>query len=91
VGRVEEPSFSGRPLVAVDPGGAAFSPSRLPGRAVLAFGAERYGLSQRLLAEADERISIPMRSGVSSLNLATAVAAVLFGWRLAAGAHGPDA
>jgi TrmH family RNA methyltransferase len=91
VAHVEELWFPGRPLVAVDPGGADFRPSRLPGRAVLAFGAERYGLSQRLLEAAHERIAIPMRSGVSSLNLATAVAAVLFAWRLAAGAHGPDA
>jgi TrmH family RNA methyltransferase len=90
VAHVEESWFPGRPLVAVDPGGAGFRPSRLPGRAVLAFGAERYGLSQHLLEAADERISIPMRSGVSSLNLATAVAAVLFAWRLAS-AHGPDA
>ncbi len=33
---------------------------------------------------ADARVSIPMRAGVSSLNLATSVAAVLFAWRLSA-------
>lgn len=87
VAHVEERRFPGRPLVAVDPGGAAFSPSGLPDRAVLAFGAERYGLSQGLLAAADQRIAIPMRPGVSSLNLATAVAAVLFAWRLAPSAR----
>jgi tRNA G18 (ribose-2'-O)-methylase SpoU len=31
---------------------------------------------------AEERVSIPMRAGVSSLNLATSVAALLFAWRL---------
>ena len=51
---------------------------------MLAFGTERNGLSEELLARADERISIPMRAGVSSLNLATSVAAVLFAWRLSA-------
>jgi tRNA G18 (ribose-2'-O)-methylase SpoU len=36
-------------------------------------------------ARADALVRIPMREGVSSLNLATAVAAVLFAWRLTAG------
>ena len=71
-----------RPLLAVDPGGQPFEPSELPPRALLAFGTERYGLSRELTARADARISIPMRPGVSSLNLATSVAAVLFAWRL---------
>jgi tRNA G18 (ribose-2'-O)-methylase SpoU len=35
-----------------------------------------------LLERADARLAIPMREGVSSLNLATAVAAVLFARRL---------
>jgi tRNA G18 (ribose-2'-O)-methylase SpoU len=56
----------------------------LPASAVLAFGTERYGVSDELLALADARVSIPMRDGVSSLNLATSVAAVLFAWRLRA-------
>jgi tRNA(Leu) C34 or U34 (ribose-2'-O)-methylase TrmL len=59
---------------------------------VLAFGTERAGLSAQLLARADARIGIPMRAGVSSLNLATSVAAVLFAWRLSdvsAGAGAP--
>ena len=50
--------------------------------AILAFGTERYGLSEHLLEQADARLAIPMREGVSSLNLATAVAAVLFARRL---------
>jgi RNA methyltransferase, TrmH family len=71
-----------RPLLAVDPDGEPLDPFELPPRAVLAFGTERYGLSPELSARADGRISIPMRTGVSSLNLATSVAAVLFSWRL---------
>jgi RNA methyltransferase, TrmH family len=73
-----------RPLFALDPDGDPLNPARLPARAVLAFGTERHGLSAALLADADARIAIPMRAGVSSLNLATSVAAVLFAWRLAA-------
>ncbi len=53
----------------------------MPGDAVLAFGTERHGLTDALLARADLRVRIPMRAGVSSLNLATSVAAVLYGAR----------
>ncbi len=77
-----------RPLLALDPDGEALDPARLPARSVLAFGTERHGLSDELLANADARIAIPMRAGVSSLNLATSVAAVLFAWRLATTAGG---
>jgi TrmH family RNA methyltransferase len=71
-----------RPLVAIDPGGEELGPGSIPPRAILAFGTERYGLSDALLERADARLGIPMREGVSSLNLATAVAAVLFSQRL---------
>jgi RNA methyltransferase, TrmH family len=71
-----------RPLLALDPDGEPLDPDALPARAVLAFGTERHGLSAELLARADARVAIPMRAGVSSLNLATSVAAVLFAWRL---------
>ncbi len=71
-----------RPLLALDPDGEPLDPTALPARAILAFGTERHGLSDELLARADARIAIPMRAGVSSLNLATSVAAVLFAWRL---------
>ena len=87
VARLEQLSLlseAGRPLLAIDPDGEPLEPSALPARAVLAFGTERHGLSPELLASADARVSIPMRAGVSSLNLATSVAAVLFAWRLAA-------
>jgi RNA methyltransferase, TrmH family len=80
--RVQRPVVRERPVIAVDPGGEAFTPAVVPPRAVLAFGAERYGLSAGVLAAADRRVSIPMRAGVSSLNLATCVSAVLFAWRL---------
>ncbi|MGA8364756.1 MAG: TrmH family RNA methyltransferase, partial [Solirubrobacteraceae bacterium] len=73
-----------RPLLALDPDGDPLDPAVLPPRAILAFGTERHGLSPELLARADARIAIPMRAGVSSLNLATSVAAVLFAWRLRA-------
>jgi TrmH family RNA methyltransferase len=82
VAAVEALPRSDRPLVAIDPDGDDLGPHELPPRAVLAFGTERHGLSAALLDRADARLGIPMRSGVSSLNLATSVAAVLFSQRL---------
>jgi TrmH family RNA methyltransferase len=83
VARLKESPALDRPLLAIDPEGEPLAPGELPARAVLAFGTERYGLSDELAGRADARVSIPMRPGVSSLNLATSVAAVLFSWRLA--------
>jgi TrmH family RNA methyltransferase len=82
VAAVERPPPSERPLLAIDPEGEEMRTAELPPRAILAFGTERHGLSGDLLARADARLAIPMRAGVSSLNLATAVAAVLFSGRL---------
>ena len=87
VGRVAAPPTD-RPLIAVHPraqpgdeaaGRGRWDPlATLPDDAVLAFGSERHGLGAALLARADARVGIPMRPGVSSLNLATAVAVVLY-------------
>lgn len=76
------PRGEGRPLLALDPEGEDIDPAVIPPRAVLAFGTERHGLSEELLGAADGRIALPMRAGVSSLNLATSVAAVLYAIRL---------
>jgi TrmH family RNA methyltransferase len=78
VAKVEALPGSDRPLLAIDPDGEELAPERLPDRAVLAFGTERHGLSGEVFERAAARISIPMREGVSSLNLATSVAIVLF-------------
>lgn len=74
---------AGRPLLALDPEGETLDPRSIPARAILAFGTERDGCSDALLERADARLALPMAPGVSSLNLATAVAAVLFAQRLA--------
>ncbi|HUB98805.1 MAG TPA: TrmH family RNA methyltransferase [Solirubrobacterales bacterium] len=82
---IDELPASGRPLLAVDPEGDDLHPGQVPPRAVLAFGTERHGLTGGLLERADARVAIPMREGVSSLNLATSVAVTLFAMRLGAG------
>lgn len=65
-----------RPVFALDADGASLT--ELPDDAVLLFGTERGGLTDALRARADRTVAIPMRPGVSSLNLATAVAVTLF-------------
>lgn len=82
--QVDDLPATDRPLVALDPTGECLTAGAVPDRAVLAFGTERHGLSTALLERAEHRVAIPMRPGVSSLNLATAVAIVLY-----AGGTGP--
>jgi TrmH family RNA methyltransferase len=87
VARVESLPDTDRPLLAFDPEGEELRPEHVPPRALLAFGTERDGLSDGLLERADARLRLPMREGVSSLNLATSVAAVLYSLRFARVAH----
>jgi TrmH family RNA methyltransferase len=68
------------PLVVLDADGEPFT--CLPDDAVLVVGSERAGVSPALRSRADIVVRLPMRTGVSSLNLATAAAAVLYAWRL---------
>ena len=72
----------GQTLVVFDPNGEPLRPGEIPTNSVFAFGNERDGASPELLAAADYRISIPMMPGVSSLNLATAVAVVMYNWKM---------
>ena len=76
--QVETLPASTRPLVAVDPEGVPLQPETLPDNAILAFGSERDGLDPVLRRRAAIRVALPMRPGVSSLNLATAVAVVAY-------------
>ena len=83
VARVDPLPDTDRPLLAIDPDGEPLTAELAMGRAILAFGSERRGLGEGLLARAERRIAIPMRQGVSSLNLACAVTVVLYAWRAA--------
>jgi len=79
---IEEVGASGRPIVALDPEGEPLDPSLLPADGAFLFGSERAGLSPKAAQIAGQRLALPMRPGVSSLNLATTVAAVLYLVRL---------
>ncbi len=94
VRRVRALPASDRPLVALDLEGEVLGApgvAPIPVGAVLAFGTERDGLSAGLLARAERRVALPMRPGVSSLNLATSVAAVLYAAQAAGWVRAPRA
>lgn len=78
VARADELPDTDRALTALDPDGEELGRGHLPDEAVLLVGTERGGLSDRLRRRAQDRVRLPMRPGVSSLNLATAVAAALY-------------
>jgi TrmH family RNA methyltransferase len=78
VANLESLSDITRPIVAIDPEGDDISTAAMPDQPVLAFGTEREGLSDQLKELAASRISLPMKDGVSSVNLAVAVGIVLY-------------
>lgn len=75
---IEELVALGRRIVLLDPDGPTLAPRAVPIDAVLVFGTERGGVSALAVEVADAVASLPMRAGVSSLNLATTVAATLY-------------
>ena len=71
-----EPDDVAGPVVVLDADGDPDAP--LPPGAVLVVGSERQGVSAVWRERAEAVLALPMRPGVSSLNLATAVAAALY-------------
>ena len=78
VARADALPGTSRPIIAIAPQGEPMPWPDIPPGPILAFGAERSGLSNQLLARARRRLAIPMAPGVSSLNLATSVAVTLY-------------
>lgn len=70
--------FAGRIVVTTLDEAAPLYGSDLRGNIVLALGSEGGGASPELLASATDRMRIPMRRDVDSLNVATAAAVCLF-------------
>ncbi|TQK53026.1 tRNA G18 (ribose-2'-O)-methylase SpoU [Streptomyces sp. SLBN-118] len=66
------------PLYVLDPEGEGIRAVGIPGDALLVFGSERHGVSPELRGRATKLLALPMRSQVSSYNLATSVAMALF-------------
>lgn len=84
VGQMELSTSSGRPIVALDVDAEPLHPASLPADSILVVGGERHGLPAWVRDVAHRRVGLPMRPGVSSLNLATALAALLYSWRISA-------
>jgi RNA methyltransferase, TrmH family len=76
VARADVLPATDRPLIALD--GDGDPTGSLPADGLLLVGTERGGIGPELAARATASMALPMRSGVSSLNLATAVAVALY-------------
>jgi len=85
VGTADLPAGGDRPIVVLDANGEPFGAAPLDPSSVLVVGGERYGVSAAVKAAAHRSVALPMKKGVSSLNLSTAVAAFLYAWRASAG------
>lgn len=68
----------GRELISLDPTGTDISSQTINKSSILIFGTERHGISKKTLQISDKIVRLPMKDGVSSLNLATSVAATLY-------------
>ncbi len=66
------------PIFGLDAEGENLFTYKIPAGSVIAVGAERAGLSPQIRRRVECLVSLPMRAGVSSLNLATSVAAALY-------------
>jgi TrmH family RNA methyltransferase len=84
VARMELPTSGDRPIVAVDIGCEPLDTGSLAPDSILVVGGERHGLPPWIREVAHRSVGVPMRPGVSSLNLSTALAAVLYSWRISA-------
>lgn len=84
VGMMELSTSCGRPIVALDAACDSLDTRGLPPDSILVVGGERHGLPDWIRDVAHRSVGVPMKAGVSSLNLATALSAVLYAWRIAA-------
>ena len=76
---LREAGFS---IWAADVGGTPIGDvAALPGRCALAVGNEPHGLPDDVLALCSERVSVPIRGGVESLNVAVAAGILMHGLR----------
>lgn len=73
-----------RPIVAVDIDGDPLDSASLSPDSILVVGGERHGLPAWIRDASHRSVGVPMTDGVSSLNLATALSAVLYSWRISA-------
>jgi TrmH family RNA methyltransferase len=78
VARIASLPSTQRAIIGVDADGDDMHRTNIPRDAVLVFGSERDGITDAMRSRITHYVRIPMRTGVSSLNLATAVAIMLY-------------
>jgi 16S rRNA (guanine527-N7)-methyltransferase len=76
---IKDLRVTGAPLYALDAGGSLLQETKFPPSFALLPGVEGPGLPDHIAKE--QRVSIPMKPGVESLNAATATAIALYEWR----------
>ena len=67
-----------RPVASMDPTGSPIEKRTLERSTVFIFGTERHGITADTLKKSDLILKLSMKPGVSSMNLATSVAATLY-------------
>jgi TrmH family RNA methyltransferase len=67
-----------RTVVTVPTGGRAYYEEDLSGGVALIIGNEGNGASERLISDADIRVTLPMRGNIESLNAAVAAAILMY-------------
>lgn len=67
-----------RKLISLDPRGEDITRSNISKGDIYIFGTERHGITPSTIKQSDAVLKLPMKPGVSSLNLATSVAATLY-------------
>ncbi len=69
---------NGIKIFSLDMRGKPYYKEKLTGPAAFVLGAEREGLSSHIKERSDSVISIPMKNGIDSMNVATSAAVILF-------------
>ena len=79
---VEKMRNEGREIIAIDniPGSVNMSQTRLPKRAVLAFGQEGPGISAELANAADQIVAIEQFGSTRSINVGAAATVAMYCW-----------
>jgi len=62
----------------LDPSAASLAEAKRSVRTLLLFGGEAHGLPREYVEQSNLRVTIPMRDGIDSLNVATSVGVVLY-------------
>ena len=75
---LKECNKNGIRTACLDMEGASYFKEDLSGPLALVLGAEREGISSKILKTCDQTLSIPMKNGIDSLNVSTSTAIVLY-------------